>query len=183
MTNTRKTEILNSVKEKFGFVPNIIDAMANNPAVAKVYLEGTGMLEGGVLSAAERQVVAITISKLNGCKYCVAAHSTMAESLLDDEVVTAITQGNAPQDAKLAAIWEATTLIFKKRGWLSDEELESFKSRGLAKEQLFEVIAMIGFKTISNYINHINKTEIDQPFEAKAKHGEQCCGGAAQSCH
>jgi len=36
--------------------------------------------------------------------------------------------------------------------------------RGVSRFQLYEVVALVGLKTISNYINHIAHTTIDREF-------------------
>lgn len=57
-----------------------------------------------------------------------------------------------------------------KRGWGSEEELNNFISAGYSKKQILELILMIAQKTISNYVNHIADTpldEISKPYEWK----------------
>lgn len=52
----------------------------------------------------------------------------------------------------------------KKKGWVSDKELADFAKAGVGRAQIYEIIAAIGLKTISNYVSHINKTEVDPVF-------------------
>lgn len=66
----------------------------------------------------------------------------------------------------MAPIVETTRLILQKRGWLTAEELRNAEGNGISKTRLYEIIAYIGLKTITNYINHIAHTPVDSQFQA-----------------
>ena len=68
-------ELLDTVKAKFGKVPNMMKTMAHAPAVLQSYLGFSGALAGGLLSPKLREQIALAISEVNQCHYCVAAHS------------------------------------------------------------------------------------------------------------
>lgn len=53
------------------------------------------------------------------------------------------------------------------RGWPSDEDIRAFTNAGYGERQILEVILGIGFKTLSNYTNHVAGTPLDTAF-AKA---------------
>ena len=58
--------------------------------------------------------------------------------------------------------------MVKDRGWVAPEEVDNFINAGFSKAQVLEVILAISFKTLSNYINHISGTPLDDAFSAKA---------------
>lgn len=64
----------------------------------------------------------------------------------------------------VANVVKGTRLVLAKKGWLSAEDLEALEADGIDRRQLYELIALIGLKTISTYINHIAHTEIDPQF-------------------
>ncbi len=77
---TGKTkELLGAVKSRFGRVPNMIQEMANSPAALEAYLQFSGALAGGSLSAANREQIALAVGQLNHCDYCVSAHTPWAK--------------------------------------------------------------------------------------------------------
>jgi len=51
-----------------------------------------------------------------------------------------------------------------KRGWLSDDDLAEFEDVGFGRDVLYEIVGIVGIKTISNYVNHIAHTEVDPQF-------------------
>lgn len=49
------------------------------------------------------------------------------------------------------------------RAHLADAEFAEARSHGLTDDQIIEVIALVAFNTLTNYVNHIAGTEIDFP--------------------
>jgi len=165
-TQTRTEEILSQVEEQFGFRPNLIKQMVESPAVANVYLSGQQAMTEASLSQPEQQAVQLTVATLNQCHYCGAAHETLSKATgVSEDDVEAIKSGELPGDERLRTVVEATRRLLDKRGWLEQSELDEFERAGVDRAQVYEIIALIGLKTISNYINHIAGTEIDEQFK------------------
>jgi alkylhydroperoxidase family enzyme len=104
----------------------------------------------------------------NDCNYCTAAHSTIAQSFLhtSSKVVAAVLNGQPVPDTKLNALVALVTEIVRQRGNVKDETLQKFIAVGYKKEQVMELLLGIALKTISNYLDHICPTTIDQVFMA-----------------
>lgn len=170
MTNVASTsrgeQVRETAKQAFGFVPNLIDEMAtHNPAVAQTYLAANSALEDGVLSPAEQQVVILAISTYNDCHYCTTAHAAAgAQAGVPEHMIDTILDGGLPQADRSRQLVRLTRRIAGKRGWLNDDDLSEFIDAGLGRDVVYEVVALIGVKTISNYVNHIAHTEVDPPF-------------------
>jgi len=157
--------IFDAVKKKFGFVPNLIREMSRNPAVARVYLDGQAAIGSGVLSHREQQVIQLAISVYNECDYCRAAHglgSRRARAAPAD--IEAIQKGTLPEDPRLRSLVSATWQVLDVRGALTSQDLRALEAEGVDRAQLYEIVAIIGLKTVSNYINHIAHTPIDEAF-------------------
>jgi AhpD family alkylhydroperoxidase len=157
--------IFEEVKKKFGFVPNLIREMSRNPAVARVYLDGQAAIAGGVLSQREQQVIQLAVSVYNECDYCRAAHrlgTRMAGVAPGD--IEAIQKGAPPEDARLRSLVSATWQVLDVRGSLTPPDLRALEAEGVDRAQLYEIVAIVGLKTVSNYINHIAHTPIDEAF-------------------
>ncbi len=70
--------LLEGAQQAFGFVPNLIGVLAESPAAAEAYLALGQIFDKSSLTAVERQVAILAISRYNECTYCVAAHSVIA---------------------------------------------------------------------------------------------------------
>jgi hypothetical protein len=76
-----------------------------------------------------------------------------------------IDEKQLPRDG-LKSLVEATWELMTSRGWLGDARIQSL---GLSRPELYELVALVGLKTITNYINHIQRTEVDAVFKAQAR--------------
>ena len=160
-------QVHDKAKQALGFVPNLIKEMTTeNPAVGDAYLTSQGLLqENGVLSPAEQQAVILAVSSYNDCHYCTKAHAVAGQQAgLDAATVETINEGGLPNDDRLKSLVRATRRILGKRGWLSDADEAEFADLGLGRPELYEIITLVGIKTMSNYVNHIAGTEVDEPF-------------------
>lgn len=156
---------MESVKSLFGFVPNLYGVLAESPVAIGGYQALGAALRKGTLSEVEIQTVLLTASRVNGCDYCVAAHTGGSlRAKVSRDVIDAIRDGKPVADARLAALVKFTTAVVEKRGWL-DGELRAFIEAGYTKAQVLEVLAGVALKTLSNYANHIAQTPLDEAFE------------------
>ena len=163
-------QILAGAQQKLGFVPNLYAGLANAPAALQAYIAISGFFDQTSLTPVERQVVLLTVSEINACEFCVAAHSFISKKMVGvpAEVVAAIRDHKAPQDAKLAALWAFTVAVVEQRGWVADSPtLASFLAAGYTKEQALEVILGVTQKILSNYANHLLKTPLNDAFESE----------------
>ena len=161
-------EVLKGVKSSIGFVPNLFGVFAEVPALAKAYTTLSGLFEQTSLTPTERQTVLLTVSYENDCEYCVAAHSVIATmQKVDDGVVRAIRDGKPIADPKLEALRRFTAVIVSTRGRPTPADVEAFERAGYSHAHALEVVLGVGFKSLSNYTNHLADTPLDQAF-AKA---------------
>jgi len=164
---SKAQEVLGKVKQTYGFVPNLYTEFAtHSPAVAEVYLTATKLMDSASLTPKEQQAVILAVSTYNDCHYCKAAHATVGRMVgLSQEDIEAITTGELPGEPRLRNLITAARRILGKRGWLSADDLAEFEAQGIDRGQVYEIVALIGIKTISNYVNHIAHTEIDVQFK------------------
>ncbi len=160
---------LEGVKQAYGFVPNLFGVFAESPAATQAYAAIGKALESAGLNAVEQQVVFLSVSAENGCKYCVAAHSTIAKGVkMPAEVLTALRDQDDLPDARLQALAAFTRAVIENRGWVPDADLEAFVDAGFERRHVLDVLTIIAMKTLSNYTNHIAETPLDEAFSEQA---------------
>lgn len=151
----------------YGFLPNLMGAMAAVPGLVNSYFKVSKAVASGSLTPIEQQVVALTVSHSNQCSYCMAAHSGLARmAAIPDSELEALRTGRALEHPKLEALRLFTRTMVEKRGHVSDAEIEAFLAAGFDAAQVLEVIVGIGMKTMSNYTNHIAHIPLDRQFQA-----------------
>ena len=162
--------LLEKVKKGFGFIPNLFAAFANSPVLLEGYLALDAAYSKGTLSPAERQLVLLTASVVNGCPYCTAAHSTVAKGMLHvpAAVVAAVRAGQPVTDAKLNALVSLTREVVQGRGHVAPATIQVFLDAGFDRGQIGEVLVGVALKTLSNYTHHLSPVEIDSAFKPEA---------------
>jgi len=162
--------LLVKAKQQLGFVPNMYGAMANEPALFEAYASGYEAFrrECG-FSPAEQEVIFLAISRENGCDYCMAAHSFVADttSNVPVAVTDAIRDGRPIAELRLAALAVFTSKMVALRGRPTDEDVRAFLAAGYSEKDILGIILAIGVKTFGNYTNHVFHTPVDTAFEAR----------------
>ena len=145
--------------------------MVNSPGLLETYLDGYARFrKDSGFTPAEQEVVFLTLSRDNGCDYCMAAHSTIAEKMskVPRQVTEAIREGRQIPDPKLAALSAFTDKMFTSRGLPSKADVRAFLDAGYEERHVLEIILALAVKTLSNYSNHLFHTPLDQGFAERA---------------
>ncbi|WP_421785519.1 carboxymuconolactone decarboxylase family protein [Hyphobacterium sp.] len=160
--------LLQSIETNNGFLPNLMGVLAESPATLEAYTTLSKIFDKSDFSAIDRQVVLLTINRLNACHYCMAAHSTIAgRAGMNAETLQALRSGDALPDKRQNALAGFTASVVEKRGWVGEADIAAFLEAGFSKANVLEVILGASLKTISNYVNHIAETPVDPAFEAQ----------------
>ena len=89
-STSRRLQPLQAVEKQLGVVPNLFRLVGNSPAALAGYLGLNGALAKGALEAPTRERIALAIAEVNGCGYCLSAHSYLGKNLAklsDAEIV------------------------------------------------------------------------------------------------
>ena len=156
--------LLEGVKKMLGSVPNLFRLVAVSPAALEGYLGMFGALGKGELPAPTRERIALAVAEINGCGYCLSAHSYLGKNLakLDDAEMTANRNG-ASNDPKADAAVKFAVKIARERGHVSEGDLRSVKMAGYSDGQIIEIIQHVALNVWTNYLNEALKTEVDFP--------------------
>ncbi len=157
--------ILEGVQKKLGFVPNLMGTMAEAPALLEAYTTISGIFGKTDLSETERQIILMTNNRLNGCTYCMAAHTTISKSAgVPDDVIDALRNDTPIADTKLEALRQFSIVVNTTQGWPTETDIAALLAVGYTQQTVLEVVLGAAFKVLSNYTNHIAETELDAAF-------------------
>ena len=156
--------LLEAVKKQLGIVPNLFRLVANSPVALDGYLAMNGALNKGTLPAATRERIALAVAEINGCNYCLSAHTYLAKNVakLDDAEITANRDG-ASNDPKADAAVRFAAKITSARGHISDADLSAVRIAGYDDAQIIEIVQHVALNTWTNYMNEVAGTDIDFP--------------------
>lgn len=154
--------LLDAVKSKVGFVPNLMATMANSPAVLEGYLNFSNAL-GTSLNAKLREQISLTVAEINGCGYCASAHTAIGKmSGLDENAVLNARRAKS-EDEKTDAALKFARALTVNRGQISDTELEAVRTAGYTNKEISEIVANVALNIFTNYFNETAKTVVDFP--------------------
>lgn len=160
-------ESLKQSQQSFGMVPNLHGVMSESPATLEAYKTLHKLFSTETsYDANELTVIWQSINVENECHYCVPAHTAIAGMMGVDEEITQALRNETPlSDQKLEVLRNTTLAVVKNRGHLSDSELNAFKDAGYTNKHLLEIILGYSQKVMSNYVNHLADTPVDEPFQ------------------
>lgn len=156
--------LLQAVQQGLGVVPNLFRLMANSPAALEGLLGLNGALGKGALDAATRERIALAVAQVNGCSYCLSAHTFIGSNMLklDQAELTANRNGHS-NDAKADAAVSFAVKVTKARGAVTQADFDAVRAAGYNDAQLVEIVAHVALNTLTNYVNEVFKTDIDFP--------------------
>ncbi|MGE6738866.1 carboxymuconolactone decarboxylase family protein [Allorhizobium pseudoryzae] len=156
--------LLEQVKSQLGSVPNLFRVVSNSPAALEGYLAMSGALGKGRLPAKTREGIALAVAQINGCGYCLAAHTYIGKNLakIDDAEIAANRSGRSI-DAKVDAAVRFAVKVAVERGHVTREDVSVVKAAGYDDAQIVEIVQHVALNTWTNYINEVAGTEIDFP--------------------
>lgn len=156
-------EILGLVRDKVGTVPNFIATMANSLPVVRGFLGLSQALSTGLLPAALRLKIALRVSEINKCHYCISAHTVFAgHTGLDDAQVLNARLGVAESEKEKAALLFTRKIVIH-HGAVRAEDMKEIREAGYSDAEISEIVANVILNLFTNYFNMAAETDLDFP--------------------
>jgi uncharacterized peroxidase-related enzyme len=159
---------LDEVQKNLAFAPNLQRMMAQAPAV----LNGWAALQGSLATTLDlktRDAIALAVSEVNQCTYCLAAHTWVSmqfAKIPPDEI--ARNRHGKSLDPKRAAAARFAAKLVELRGKVSLEDVRELQTAGFSEKNVLEIIALASQFQMTNLINNAMDTTVDFPPTAAA---------------
>ncbi len=148
-------ELIESVSEKSGFVPNVFVALAARPEEFRAFfaLHDTLMDKSEGLSKAERELIVVATSAVNECVYCVIAHGAILRirsknPLIADQV--AINPAKATLSQRERDIVNFALHVATDSATVTDAEIDDMRAKGFTDDEIWDIGAITAFFALSN---------------------------------
>jgi len=154
------------LRKAAGKVPNAYALIGGySPATLGLMLDGDAVLSAGELSKAEIEAIRVAVSSLNGCDYCVAAHSMVGKLAgLSPDALRQLRAGDATGDARRDALVTFARTAASTHGTLDASVLAAVREAGYTPAQIIEALLTVSLITFTNLFNRVNDTVIDFPI-------------------
>ena len=160
--------LLDAVKAQLGVVPNLFRLIGNSPKALEGFLGLNGAL-GKTLDVKLRERISLAVAEINGCDYCLSAHSYLAANLarLDADEISRAREGRSADERANAAVAFAAK-VTTARGRVNDADLNAVREAGFTDAQIVEIVAVVAENFFTNILNNVAETEIDFPVVRNA---------------
>jgi uncharacterized peroxidase-related enzyme len=141
--------------DKLGFVPNVLRILALRPRHLLAwwgYYDDLMRGESG-LSKAQREMIAVVVSALNRCHYCLVSHSAALRKLTEDPVLVdqlATNYVHAPLDPKERAMLDFAALLTEQSHRSRPEDVEALREAGWSDEEVMDIAQVAAMFNFTN---------------------------------
>lgn len=154
--------IFDKLQKALGFVPNLYATFALSEHALGNYLAFQNAKSS--ITGKAREVVNLVVSQVNGCKYCLAAHTALGGMVgFSPEQILEIRRGGASFDPKLDALAQLVKQVAVERGHADPALVDAFFAAGWTQENLVDTLVVIGDKVVSNYLHSTTQIPVDFP--------------------
>lgn len=143
--------------EKLGLIPNVLKAYAFHAdklaGFSAMYNEL--MLAPSALSKLEREMIAVVVSSVNKCVYCLVAHGAALRQLSGDPIwseVIAMNYRSAKLDPRRRAICDFAVLLTESPAKVTEADRQTLRDVGCTDREIWDIANVIGFFNMSNRV-------------------------------
>lgn len=157
-------DLLAKVQKSLGLTPNMAKVMANSPALLNSYLALATAVAGGTLRPAVRERLAVATAQLNGCEYCLSAHTYIGANIAKIEADELDKARHAKSDTPhIAALLKLSNDIAERHGHVDTVDLAAARDAGVSDEEIGELVANLALNILTNYFNVVAEVDNDWP--------------------
>ena len=167
-------EMITTVQEKSGFVPNVFLALAHRPAEFRAFFAHHDALmdksEG--LSKAEREMIVVATSAVNDCLYCVVAHGAILRIRAKNPLIAdqlAINPWKADLSERERHIVEFALLMVNDSASVTDATIDDIRDKGFTDDEIWDIGAITAFFAQSNRLANLTSMRPNDDFYSMAR--------------
>ncbi|WP_370049305.1 MULTISPECIES: peroxidase-related enzyme [Salipiger] len=160
--------------EKLGMVPNVLKAHAFDIAKLNTFtaMYNELMLADSGLSKLEREMIAVVVSSINKCFYCLTAHGAAVRQL----------SGDPKLGEMLVMNWRVADLPYRQRAMLSfvekmtkasaeiaEYDREALRDAGFSERDIWDIANVAGFFNMTNRVASATDMRPNDDYHAQAR--------------
>ena len=161
-------------QEKLGMVPNVLQAYAFDIDKLNAFtaLYNDVMLADSGLSKLEREMIAVVVSSINKCYYCLTAHGAAVRQLSGDPKLGEMLVMNwrvAALDARQKAMLEFAEQMTVASAKIVEKDRDVLRQAGFSDRDIWDIAAVAGFYNMSNRIASATDMRPNDAYHALAR--------------
>lgn len=142
-------------QEKLGMIPNVLRTYTFDQAKLRAFMDMYNdlMLSGSNLSKLEREMIAVAVSSVNRCYYCLTAHGSAVRQLSNDPVLGELLVMNyraAELDDRRRAMLDFAVKLTERPYEIGEPDRQKLRDQGLSDRDIWDVSAVASFFNMTN---------------------------------
>ena len=148
-------ELFAKCQEKLGLIPNVLVAYAHNPDKLRAFSQmyNTLMLSKGGLTKLEREMIAVAVSSLNRCWYCLVAHGAAVRVMSgrpDLGEALALDHRYADLSPRERALVDFARKLTSDSASVGEADRDALRAQGLTDADIWDAAEVAAFFNMSN---------------------------------
>jgi uncharacterized peroxidase-related enzyme len=144
-------------RDKIGYVPNVLLAYTHDLVKLKAFaaMYNDLMLAPSGLSKLEREMIAVAVSSVNRCYYCLTAHGAAIRQLSGDPELGEMIVMNyraARLDARQRAMLDFSVKLTEAPWSIEDADRNALRAVGFSERDIWDIGATAAFYNMSNRV-------------------------------
>ena len=144
-------------QDKLGMIPNVLQAYAFDIDKLNAFtaLYNDVMLADSGLSKLEREMIAVVVSSINKCFYCLTAHGAAVRALSQDPILgeqLVMNYRSADLDARQKAMLDFAALMTESSQDIEEADRAALRAVGFSDRDIWDISAVAGFFNMTNRI-------------------------------
>ncbi len=161
--------------EKIGFVPNVLLAYGFDNAKLEAFVAFYNdlMLAPSGLSKLEREMIAVAVSSVNRCYYCLAAHGAAVRQLSDDPILGELMMMNyrsADLSVRHRAMLDFAVKLAESPWTVEESDRARLRDAGFSERDIWDIGAVAAFFNMTNRMASAVDMRPNREYHSQARH-------------
>ncbi|WP_319775776.1 peroxidase-related enzyme [Breoghania sp.] len=144
-------------EEKLGIVPNVLKAYAFDDVKLRAFTDMYNdlMLGPSGLSKLEREMIAVAVSAVNRCFYCLTAHGAAVREYSGDPVLGELMVMNyrvADLSPRQRAMLDFAVKLTERPHEMMEDDRQHLRDAGFSDRDIWDISTIAGFFNMSNRV-------------------------------
>lgn len=144
-------------REKLGLVPNVLAAYTFDEKKLRAFTEMYNdlMLGDSGLTKLEREMIAVAVSSVNHCYYCLTAHGAAVRQLSGDPAfgeMIAMNYRAAPLSPRQRAMLDFAVKLTEVPATVGEEDRDALRRVGFSDRDIWDIASVAAFFNMSNRV-------------------------------
>lgn len=161
-------------QDKLGMVPNVLKAHAFDIDKLNAFtaLYNDLMLADSGLSKLEREMIAVVVSSINGCFYCLTAHGAAVRELSGDPKLGEMLVMNyrvADLDARQRGMLDFAAKVTEASRKIEEADRQALRDVGFTDRDIWDITNVAAFFNMTNRVASATDMRPNDEYHAQAR--------------